>query len=81
MPRGVRKPINEQIALLDQEIADRNEKKSAVVAQIKELESKKQKLLDKKQQDDLSKVADLLASQGISAEEAIAKLSGNTESA
>ena len=78
MPRGVRKPIDEQIALLDQEIADRNEKKSAVVAQIKELESKKQKLLDKKQQDDLSKVADLLASQGISAEEAIAKLSGKT---
>ncbi len=81
MSRGVRKTIDEQIAILDQEITGRNEKKAAIVAQIKELESKKQRLLDKKQQNDLSKVADLLASQGISAEEAIAKLSGNTESA
>ncbi len=81
MPRGVRKPIDEQIALLDQEIAEHNEKKATIIAQIKELESKKHKLMDKKQQDDLSKVADLLSSQGISVEEAIAKLSDNTESA
>ena len=77
MARGVRKPLDERISILDSQIAEMVNRRDSINAKIKELESKKQNLLDEKKQEKLLEVAQLLESSGLSPEEAIAKLTKN----
>lgn len=84
MSRGVRKSVDERVTIIDQEIAETTDRRDTYNAKIKELESKKQGLLNEKKQEKLLEVAQLLENSGLSPEEAIAKLtkdSSNSESA
>jgi len=78
MPRGKSKTDEEKLAILDSEIAELNTRKDSIAAKIKDLESQKKTILNSKNQENLQKVATLLESQGITAEEAIKKLTGES---
>ncbi|MCY1714361.1 hypothetical protein [Caproiciproducens galactitolivorans] len=74
MPRGVQKSVEERIAVIDQEIGEMNERQKNIETKIKNLEAKKQMLLNEKKQSKLAELASLLEESKLSPEEAIQKL-------
>lgn len=74
MPRGVQKSVEERIAVIDKEIGEMNERQKNIGTKIKNLEAKKQMLLDEKKQSKLAELASLLEESRLSPEEAIQRL-------
>ena len=75
MPRGVQKSVEERIAVIDKEIEEMSERQRNIQMKIKDLEAKKQSLLNEKKQSKLAELADLLEESKLSPEEVIKKLS------
>jgi septal ring factor EnvC (AmiA/AmiB activator) len=74
MPRGVQKSIEERIAGINKEIEELSRRQKNIQMKIKDLEAKKQSLLNEKKQSQLAELAGLLEKSNLSPEEVIRKL-------
>lgn len=81
MSRGKQKSISERLEILDSEITEMEDRKSKINVKLKDLEDQKQELLNQLKLEQASKLLDVMKEQGISPEDALAKLTGKSNSA
>ena len=80
MPRGKQKSTSEKLEFLDSEISEMEDRKSKIDDKLKDLNDQKQKLLNQLKLEQASKLLDVMKEQGISPEDALAKLTGKSNS-
>lgn len=80
MSRGKQKSIPERLEILDSEIQEMEERKSKLDDKLKDLNNQKQELLKELKLEQASKLLEAMESSGISPEEALAKLTGKSNS-
>lgn len=81
MARGVRKPLNERIQLLQDAIQEQEDRKTKADQKIAEIKQQLEPLLNEQELNKLKDVKDVIDSTGLSPDEVIKKLTGKTESA
>jgi len=80
MPRGKQKTVSEKLEILDSEIQEMEDRKSKVEIKLKDLNNQKQELLNDLKLEQAGKLLEAMEANGISPEEALAKLTGKSNS-
>ena len=80
MPRGKQKSISERLEILGSEIQEMEDRKSKIDNRLKNLNNQKQELQNQQKLEQANKLLDVMESNGISPEEALAKLTGKSNS-
>ena len=80
MPRGKAKSVSERLEILDSEIQEMEDRKYKLDDKIKTLNNQKQELLKELKFKQASKLLEAMEANGISPEEALAKLTDKSNS-
>lgn len=81
MPRGKQKPLSERIQLLQDAIQEQEDRKAKADQKIAEIKQQLEPLLNEQEINKLKDVKAVIDSTGLSPDEVIKKLTGETESA